>query len=79
MYEEAINKEFPSSSTISRGYINDCSAEFEQLLVQDAQFNRLLMYRGSSLHSGCIGHDYTYVPDPATGRLTLTSFIHAER
>jgi len=74
-YIANIEKRFPTKDTYPEGYINGSTDQFEEIVSFDAVFNRLLMYRGTSLHSGKIGKDYNFDPSPATGRLTLTSFF----
>jgi hypothetical protein len=56
-------------------YINGDTPLFEQIARADGVFNRMLVYRRNSLHSGAI--DSTFVPDadPRTGRLSINSFI----
>ena len=76
LYKDTLEKEFNSSSEALDGYINETNNFFEKIHSFDAKFNRLVMYRGSSLHSGDISADYDFDPSPRTGRLTLTSFIH---
>jgi Family of unknown function (DUF6445) len=57
------------------GYINGDTALFEQVAKLEGVFNRMLVYRRNSLHSGSI--DAGFVPDanPRTGRLSINSFI----
>lgn len=74
-YIEKIQSRFPTEDTYPDGYINGSTDEFEEIASFEAVFNRLLMYRGTSLHSGKIGPDYDFDPSPATGRLTVTSFF----
>jgi len=74
-YTAKIKERFPTEDTYPEGYINGSTDQFEEIASVEAIFNRLLMYRGTSLHSGQIGKDYDFDPSPATGRLTLTSFI----
>ena len=74
-YMENIQQRYPTKSDYPEGYINGSTDHFEEVASFDAVFNRLLMYRGTSLHSGKIGKDYNFDPSPATGRLTLTSFF----
>lgn len=56
-------------------YINGDTPLFEQIAQADGVFNRMLVYRRNSLHSGSI--DSAFVPDanPRTGRLSINSFI----
>lgn len=74
-YMANIQEKFPSQDKYPEGYISGSTDQFEEVMSVDAVFNRLLMYRGTSLHSGQIGKDYNFDPNPATGRLTLTSFF----
>jgi hypothetical protein len=74
-YTKKIQERFPTEDTYPTGYINGTTDQYEEIASFDAVFNRFLMYRGTSLHSGKIGKDYNFDPSPATGRLTLTSFF----
>jgi len=74
-YTEKIQERFPTEGAYPEGYINGSTDQFEEIASFDAVFNRLLMYRGTSLHCGKIGKDYNFDPSPATGRLTVTSFF----
>ena len=74
-YTEKIQERFPTEESYPEGYINGSTDQFEEIASFDAVFNRLLMYRGTSLHCGKIGKDYNFDPSPATGRLTVTSFF----
>jgi hypothetical protein len=74
-YMAQIEQRFFTKDKYPEGYINGSTDQFEEVASFDAVFNRLLMYRGTSLHSGKIGKEYNFDPSPATGRLTLTSFF----
>lgn len=74
-YMKVIEQRYPTKSEYPEGYISGSTDHFEEVVSFDAVFNRLIMYRGASLHSGKIGKDYNFDPSPATGRLTLTSFF----
>lgn len=74
-YMKNIEERFSSEDEYPEGYINGSTDQFEEIASFDAIFNRLVMYRGTSLHSGRIGTDYNFDPSPATGRLTITSFF----
>lgn len=77
-YFSALEKEFAGRKETLSGFINDSTEQFEKIAGEAAVFNKLLVYRGSSLHSGSIGGDYRFDSSPRTGRLTITSFIQAE-
>jgi hypothetical protein len=57
------------------GYINGSTALFEQIARVDGVFNRLLVYRQSSLHSACIDDGDVPPADPRLGRLSINTFI----
>ena len=59
------------------GYMNGSNHLFEQIASYDAVFNRIIMYRSTSLHSGNIAPDFTFDPNPRTGRLSINTFIFA--
>lgn len=75
-YKKALEGEFLDGSNMPQGYIFQTNDFFQKIHSFEAAFNRLVVYRGSSLHSGDIGPEYDFDPSPKTGRLTLTSFIH---
>lgn len=60
-------------------YMNGSNQYFEQIAEVDAMFNRMIIYPSNILHSGNIPADFNFDPNPATGRLTLNSFIYAKR
>jgi hypothetical protein len=74
-YMATINQQFPEPSRYPTGYICGDTNEFEMLAAVGAKFNRMVMYRAASLHSGMINADYNFDPNPATGRLTITTFV----
>jgi hypothetical protein len=56
-------------------YINGDTPLYEEIARQDAVFNRLLLYRRNSLHSGALPPDFVPSTDPRTGRLSLNGFL----
>ena len=74
-YKHNLEKQFDEPSKHPSGYIHKSTETYEEIASHKAVYNRLLMYRGSSLHSGIIKPDYNFDPSPETGRLTVTSFI----
>lgn len=77
-YFSALDKQFAGRKNTLHGFINDTTEEFEKIAGETAVCNRLLVYRGSSLHSGAINGDYKFDSNPRTGRLTITSFLQAK-
>ena len=74
-YEQSIVKRFQDPMRQPSGYICGGTEDYSEIASFGAAYNRLLMYRGSSLHSGIIRPNYNFDPSPETGRLTITSFI----
>ncbi|WP_045861015.1 DUF6445 family protein [Teredinibacter purpureus] len=59
-----------------KGYISGDTPLFERVASYEATFNRALIYRCSSLHSGNIPDTYPFDLNPRTGRFTVTSFLY---
>jgi hypothetical protein len=74
-YVQVLEKENSGPDGPGTEYINGDTPLFEQIAKQDGVFNRMLIYRRNSLHSGCIGKDFVPDANPATGRLSINSFI----
>lgn len=74
-YEQSIVTRFQDPTRQPSGYVCGGTEDYSEIASFGAVYNRLLMYRGSSLHSGIIRPDYNFDPSPETGRLTITSFI----
>lgn len=55
-------------------YICGDTPLFERIHAVEAKWNRLVVYRTSSLHSGSIASDYPFDLNPMTGRFTIASF-----
>jgi hypothetical protein len=62
-----------------KSYMNGSNDYFEQIASIDAKFNRMIIYPSNILHSGNIAPDFKFDLNPATGRLTLNSFIYTKR
>ena len=71
-YGEARSLE---NQTPPMSFFGESTGEFERIARFEAKFNRLLIYRGSLLHSGDIPADFSFSPDPRLGRLTCNIFI----
>lgn len=73
-YAETLKEEI-RVGTYRRQYMNGSNHLFEQIASYDAVFNRIIIYRCTSLHSGNIGSDFQFDANPLTGRLTINTFI----
>ncbi|WP_116812079.1 DUF6445 family protein [Steroidobacter cummioxidans] len=56
-------------------YINGDTPLFERIAQAEGVFNRMLVYRRNSLHSGSIDANFVPDADPRSGRLSINSFI----
>lgn len=65
----------PNLPKSADGYINGDTALFERISEQPAKFNRIIIYRRNSLHSGSIPKHYLSNGTSPTPRLTISSFI----
>ena len=74
-YFACLQQEIGGSDAPQWGYIDGDTALFEQIAQQQSKYNRILIYRGNSLHSGSIARNFLPDPNPRTGRLTINSFI----
>ena len=75
VFVESLKSELEGPDAPPPAYINGDTALFERIEARRAVFNRMLVYRRNSLHSGSIPHGFEPDPDPATGRLSINSFI----
>lgn len=73
-YMTSLKQSFQAGE-IERKYMDGSNKIFERVVSYKAKFNRFIMYRCTSLHSGDIEKDFQFSDDPKSGRLTLTSFI----
>ena len=76
-YTSVLEEEMDRRGIPDAGYMRDDTALFEQTYRIEAAFNRLVIYRGWSLHSAAIPPDLAFSPDPRTGRLTINTFLRA--
>lgn len=74
-YFTSLDREMQDSGVPAPEYINGDTPLFKQIGKQEGIFNRLLVYRRNSLHSGCIDKDFVPDSNPLTGRLSINSFI----
>lgn len=77
-YIETANRE-TSKKDVEKKYMSGSNKLFTRVDSIEARFNRLIIYRGTSLHSGDIGEDYNFDTNPLTGRLTVTSFLYSSK
>lgn len=74
LYTETLKEEI-KTGTYYQQYLNGSNHLFEEIAAYEAVFNRIILYRCTSLHSGNIAPDFRFDPNPRTGRLTINTFI----
>ena len=74
-YFRLLDEENAGPDAPAAAYIDRTTSQFEQIASQEGVFNRVLIYRRNSLHSGSLGKDFVPDPSPLTGRLSINSFI----
>ena len=59
----------------ARGYIHDSDRDYERIGHVEGVADRLVIYRGTMLHSGIIPPGMSFSEDPREGRLTANIFV----
>ena len=77
-YARAVDTDVAEQGLPPPGYVNGSTDMFEQIAAYEAVFNRALVYRGTSLHSGSIPPDFIPDTNPRTGRLTMNTFLQLQ-
>lgn len=74
-YFNMLKSESAGPNSPGLQYINGDTPLFERIAHAEGVFNRMLVYRRNSLHSGSIDGSFVPDTDPRTGRLSINSFI----
>ncbi|HEV7605780.1 MAG TPA: DUF6445 family protein [Steroidobacteraceae bacterium] len=74
-YWRYVEEEQSGPDTPPSQYITTDTPLYEQIGQQDGVFNRLLVYRRNSLHSGAINRNFVVDPNPRSGRLSINGFL----
>ena len=78
-YRAALDADLRRDGLPEAGYIAGDTPLFERLAVHQGRFNRAILYRSNTLHCADLPVDLAFDPDPATGRLTVNTFLDATR
>ena len=76
-YRTALDAGVAANGLPPAGYIAGDTPLFEQMEVVQGRFNRLIAYRGNTLHCAALAPDFAPSADPARGRLTFNLFLRA--
>lgn len=74
-YLNQVDAEKGGPHSAQPAYITGDTPLYERISAQDGVYNRLLMYRRTTLHSGSIGPDFVPDSNPRTGRLSINAFL----
>lgn len=74
-YAKTLEQEVAQSGLPPAEYISGDTDLYEKIAHYPARFNRAIVYRGASLHSGEIPNESSFSADPREGRLTVNTFI----
>jgi hypothetical protein len=74
-YYPALERELAGPTAPAPDYIDGDTPLFERVGIQAGVFNRMLIYRRNSLHSGAPTRGLPLSPNPASGRLSINSFL----
>jgi hypothetical protein len=75
IYYPTLERELSGPSAPIPEYIDGDTPLFERIGSQAGVFNRMLIYRRNSLHSGAPTRGLPLAADPASGRLSINSFL----
>jgi Family of unknown function (DUF6445) len=74
-YRAVLEQELRQAPRTPQAYINGDTEMFERIASTEVAFNRLVLYPANALHSGDIGLDFAFDPDPRRGRFSVNSRI----
>lgn len=74
-YRQTLSAEAQRDGLPAQDYFSGDSHQFVQIAAYPAVFNRVLIYRGLTLHSGLIPPHHNFSDQPAAGRLTVNTFL----
>ncbi len=74
-YLAVLNAELKRYGPPPARYVSGSTPVHEEIGRVEARMNRLIAYRGRTLHSGLIPNPYALSSDPLTGRLTANTFV----
>lgn len=78
-YFDCLAQEGRDEGAAGSGYIDGDTALFQRIAEVEGVFNRMIVYRRNSLHSGSIDNTRLLPADPVHGRLSINSFIDVVR
>lgn len=74
-YKKRLEVEISENGEPAQDYLGNSTAQFQMTAGFSCAFNRILIYRGTMLHSGNIPLGHCLSASPREGRLTVNTFI----
>jgi hypothetical protein len=74
-YNLAVNREVMRQGMPAARYLDGDTPIYERISRYEASYNRLLIYRGNTLHGAEAPDALPLTDDPATGRFSINTFI----
>lgn len=74
-YNRAVNLELMRSGPPPAAYLDGDTRLYQRIGRYEARYNRLLIYRGDTLHGAEAPDALPLTDDPATGRFSINTFI----
>ncbi len=75
LYRQALQADDAAFGPPPAHYCYGDSPRYEMIGEVEARPNRMVIYRGRTLHSGVIPEELPLVADPCRGRLTINTFV----
>ena len=76
-YRAALDAGTARHGVPEAGYIGEASPLFDRTHRVEGRANRMIVYRGNTLHCAALAPDFAPSADPREGRLTLNLFLAA--
>ncbi|MFZ1744063.1 MAG: DUF6445 family protein [Pontixanthobacter sp.] len=74
-YRTTLDQEIQAGGVPAADYIRGDSDQFERIEAVPGHYNRMIIYRGNSLHCAWLPSGFVPTDNPRTGRLTLNLFL----
>ncbi len=74
-YRRLISREADKFGVPKASYPDGDTDMFERFFKIDATFNRMVLYRGISIHAVGVPEGFDFSDDPRDGRLTVNTFV----
>lgn len=74
-YNAMLRDEMTTMGPPPQEYLYGDCPQFDMIGEVESRPNRLILYRGRALHSGCISKNANLSPDPRIGRVTINGFL----